>query len=562
MSEKILDLLNDIYDSEQARATYERLIHMMEESKNRMGAQDERPLFSERDTVLITYGDSLKRPGEAPLKTLHDFASKQMTDLIAAIHILPFFPYSSDDGFSVLDFYAVNPDLGTWEDVERLGRDFELMFDAVFNHMSAQSEWFKQFLAGDPEFSGMFRVEDPNTDLSSVTRPRSSPLLTEFQKTKGETVHVWTTFSADQVDLDFSTPETLLHMMKVLLFYMEHGARLIRLDAIAYLWKVVGTTSIHLKETHRVIELMRAVMDFVAPGSIIITETNVPHAENVSYFGNGYNEAQMVYNFTLPPLLFHTLLSGNADKLRAWVDTLETPSEQTTFFNFTASHDGIGVRPVEDILNAQELQALIAHAESSGGRVSYKRNSDGSESPYELNVTYVNALTDPNESEAMQVRRFLVSQAIAMSLAGVPAVYIHSLLGSRNDLEGVQRTGHNRTINRAKLDADSITAALNDPASFRAQIFTQYANLLKTRRAERAFHPNGAQTTFDTGNLAVFGLLRSYQGERIVAVFNVTGQHQKADLSPVLSGSGTDILTGQRVESSLDLDPYQVCWIK
>jgi sucrose phosphorylase len=162
----------------------------------------------------------------------------------------------------------------------------------------------------------------------------------------------------------------------------------------------------------------------VAPDVVIITETNVPHAENISYFGNGRDEAQLVYNFTLPPLLFYSFVKEDSTILSRWARDLHLPSSQNTFFNFTASHDGIGVRPLEGILPPEELQALIEIVNANGGKVSYKQNPDGTESPYELNITYVDAiLADQNSTRA---DKFLASQAIQYVLPGVPATYILS----------------------------------------------------------------------------------------------------------------------------------------
>jgi sucrose phosphorylase len=351
--------------------------------------------------------------------------------------------------------------------------------------------------------------------------------------------------------------------MDVLLFYIEHGARYIRLDAIAYLWKEVGTSCIHLEQTHIVIQLMRAVLDAVAPNVIIITETNVPHAENVSYFGDGYNEAQMVYNFTLPPLLFYTMQAGNCAKLRNWVNTLNTPSERTTFFNFTASHDGIGVRPVEGILDDAELAMLIAHVEACGGRVSYKQNTDGSQSPYELNITYIDAITDPSEPENLQARRFLLSQAVALSMAGVPALYIHSLLGTRNDIQNMQESGHNRRINRAKLNEDAVGEELVKPDSFRGQVFGPFCELIRRRIGHAAFHPNGAQAAIDLGSDAVFALLRTAPdgSERVLCLFNITGRIQTIDASDYVTGTAQDIISGDTLTGDVVLQPYQAMWL-
>ncbi|MBK8025831.1 MAG: sugar phosphorylase [Chloroflexi bacterium] len=471
------------------------------------------------------------------MRTLHRFLNDhlrhdQPADLIDTVHILPFYPYSSDDGFSVIDYYAVNPALGTWEDVRGLSRDYRTMFDAVINHMSAKSEWFRAFLADDPSFANLFMTESPQTDLRDVVRPRTSPLLTPFTKANGETVHVWTTFSDDQVDLDYRAPTTLLRILDVLLYYVEQGAQVIRLDAIAFMWKVAGSSSLHLPQTHAVIRLLRAALDRVAPHVILITETNVPHEENVSYLGA--DEAQLVYNFTLPPLLLHTMITGNAAKLADWINSLPAPTEHTTFFNFTASHDGIGVRPVEGILSADELAQMIDHVEANGGRVSYRALPDGGKKPYELNISYVDATGAVGISTGDHIARFLLTQAVMLSLAGVPAIYVHSLLGSRNDDAGLERLGYNRAINREKLNADQVAAELNDPGNFRARLFTAYAALVQARREHASFHPLGSQRAESLNNGAVLSLERTAPDgqERTTALFNFSDRSQTVRLEP------------------------------
>jgi sucrose phosphorylase len=457
------------------------------------------------------------------------------------------------------------------------------MFDAVINHISARSDWFQAFLQDDPAYAGYFIVVEPGTDLSEVTRPRALPLVTPVTTPSGEKL-VWTTFSADQIDLNFANPDLLLDVVEILLLYVEKGADLIRLDAIAYLWKEIGTPCIHLPQTHRVVQLLRAILDAVAPHVLLVTETNVPHEENVSYFGNGSDEAQMVYQFSLAPLLLNAFHTGDAGHLLRWADALQNPSRSATFFNFTASHDGIGVRPAEGILDAQEFQALADRAQAHGGFVSYKTNSDGTQSPYELNISYFDALSDPAKLKAegveVQVDRFIASQAIMLALAGVPGIYVHSLLGSRSWREGVEKTGRYRTINREKLRRDELEAELAQSGKLRRRVFERYVHLLRTRTSQRAFHPNGAQKIL-FGNPALFALLRSsprgeappHKREHIICIHNVSDQNQafQADLAELgvpYSGAPRDLLTGERHpldergQLRLTVAPYQVLWLK
>ncbi len=559
MTEQLVSLLTRLYPHADIPSLTTRLRARIEQTKARIGTPASTDFVTEHDALLITYGGSLRRKGQAPLQTLYQFATTYLQDAISAIHILPFFPYTSDDGFAVKDFYRVNPELGTWDDIRQIAGRFDLMVDLVINHMSAQSDWFKGFLAGHPAFAGLFRTESPEADLSAVVRPRATPLLTPFERPNGDVVHIWTTFSPDQVDFDFRHTETLMRLIDVLLFYVEQGARIIRLDAVAFVWKITGTTCLHLEETHAVVQLLRAILDQAAPCTILITETNVPHPENISYWGDGYNEAHLVYNFALPPLLFYTLLSADSTHLREWVNTLETPSPRTTFLNFAASHDGIGVRPAEGLLNADELALLVAHVERRGGGVSYRRNGDGTLVAYELNCTFLDAVTDPNEPPEMQVRRFLVSQAIMLAMAGVPAIYIHSLLGSHNDVDGMIEAGYKRAINRQTLNADEIEAELLQEDSFRSRVFHGYLRLLQIRRAQRAFHPNAPQLAIDLGNSAVFALLRGdAEAGRILAVHNVSPQPQTI----VLDFKGCDLIGERNVApGECTLAPYQIMWV-
>ncbi|HET89837.1 MAG TPA: sugar phosphorylase, partial [Chloroflexi bacterium] len=533
--------------------------------------------LTERDVVLITYADQVTEPGRPPLRTLAEVLETYIRGVVTGVHLLPFFPSSSDDGFSVMDYTMVDPDLGDWEDVERIGQGFRLMFDAVINHISAQSDWFQRFLASDPAFSDFFIVVEPgaatSTDLSRVVRPRALPLLTPVQTASGERL-VWTTFSADQIDLNYAHPEVLLQVIETLLLYVEKGAEIIRLDAIAYLWKEIGTSCIHLEETHRVVKLLRAALDIAAPHVILITETNVPHAENVSYFGDGADEAQMVYQFPLPPLTLHAITTGDASRLSRWAAGLSTPSESTTFFNFLASHDGIGVRPAEGILTPAEMQALVERTVAHGGYVSCKTNPDGSESVYELNISYFDALSNPTGGEPLelQVRRFLASQAIMLSLAGVPGVYVHSLFGSRSDRSGVAQTGRRRTINRQKFQRDELAPALADPTSLRHRVFYPYLDLIRKRTTQRAFHPNGPQHVLDV-HPALFVLLRTAPDGRtpVLCIINVSDAPQRSafDARAVeLSGEHvTDIVSGATfpVEPggnlTVEVAPYQVLWL-
>ncbi len=556
--ESVKRLLVEIYGADIGQTAFERLAPVIEKFPTKKGTKD--AFFSQDDVVLITYGDSLKKEGQAPIAVLHEFANAYLKGAISTVHFLPFFPYSSDDGFSVMDFFEIDPELGTWQNVNDMGRDFQLMFDYVVNHFSSKSQWFDNYLSGKSGYEDFAIEVDPSIDLSMVTRPRSLPLLSEYQKIDGQTVHLWTTFSADQIDFNFASLDVLVKMTEVLLFYVQQGATILRQDAIAYLWKEIGTNCIHLPQTHAIVKLFRAILDIVAPEVMILTETNVPHPENISYFGNGRDEAQMVYNFTLPPLLFYTFVKEDATVLTEWARGLHLESPGNTFFNFTASHDGIGVRPLEGILPAPELDALIEVVTANGGQVSYKRNPDGTDSPYELNITFVDAILADTESD--RAEKFLASQAIQYALPGVPATYIHSLLGSRNWTEGVKQTGRARTVNREKLRVEEVVRELGNPNSFRSRVFYPYIDLIKTRKKQPAFHPNADFEIFDI-DPKVFAIKRSCQDQILYAVTNISSSDVPVSIpAEGTDGRMTDLLSSQSfVAGDITLKPYQYCWL-
>lgn len=520
----------------------------------------EQSLWTARDAVLITYGDMVQSQNAPPLETLERFLRQYVGDAFSTLHLLPFFPYSSDDGFSVIHFRRVDPALGSWQDVEKLGASHRLMVDLVLNHVSRQSGWFRDFETGVAPGRDYFMTADPATDLSAVARPRTHPLLTPVQ-TRSGLRHVWTTFSADQVDLDFSNPDVFFELLDILLFYIAHGVRVIRLDAIAFLWKKPGTSCLHLPETHEVVKLFRAFLDIVAPGVVLLTETNVPHVENISYFGAG-DEAHMVYQFPLPPLILHALLNGSAERLSAWADALPPPPPGCAFLNFTASHDGIGVRPLQGLIPNHELDALAEAVRLRGGSVSMKRNADGSESPYELNITYFDALGGGNPEQ--QFARFLCSQTIPLALQGVPAVYFQSLVAAPNDEAGVRRTKAARSINRHKWQEQELASLLHDTTSPAARFMPELLRRLQLRKQCPAFDPATPQHIhqLDPG---VFAVERLHADTPLLALHNVSDQPRRVHLPTGFAEDGwTDLLAATRV-SSRDrealLAPYACRWI-
>ena len=513
--------------------------------------------WDQDDVFLITYGDQFYEDGETKLTTFNKMYQQFFSDTFPIVHFLPFFPYSSDDGFSVIDYEQVNPEIGDWADVQVMNRNARLMFDFVCNHMSAKSNWFQGYLNNRTSYKEFFIESDPSIDLSMVTRPRTSPLLSEFVDLDGKIRNIWTTFSDDQVDLNFANPKVLLRMIDVLLFYVDQGADFIRLDAVGFLWKKAGTSSIHLPETHKIIQLFRSIVEEVAPGTILITETNVPHQDNISYFGDGTNEAQMVYQFPLPPLVLHAIRTGNTSYLQKWANEIYLPTEGVSFFNFLASHDGIGLNPIRGIIDETEILDLVASIEKEGALVNYKQNPDGSFSPYEINTTYIDALSNQSDEDELRLKRFMVAHSILLTIIGIPAVYVQSILGGRNYYEGVEKTGANRTINRQKYKASEICDSLLKSGSFRNQVYRELQELIQLRRSEEAFHPNCAMRVLET-NHATFGIVRD---EKVYVLHNMSDQAQTISLD---AGTYINLLTKKEcdIQQEVILEPYQFVWLE
>ncbi|WHQ75763.1 alpha-amylase family glycosyl hydrolase [Pantoea sp. Lij88] len=558
----ITDLIEKIYAGTFPEATFARLQADIATARAAIKLP-RKAHWDEQDVVLITYADQFREAGKPTLSTFSRFYQQHLQSTFPLVHLLPFFPWSSDDGFSVMDYHQVDPVCGDWQDVARLHQETRLMFDFVCNHMSAKSAWFSHFLAQDPGWDDFFISMPPATDLSAVTRPRTSPLLTPFKMADGDTRFIWTTFSADQIDLNFANPEVLLRMVNVLLDYLIRGADYVRLDAVGYMWKTPGTRCIHLEKTHQLVKLFRAIADHVAPGTVIITETNVPHQDNISYLGNGHDEAQMVYQFSLPPLVLHAIHTGSARALRQWASSLDLSSNDTTFFNFLASHDGIGLNPARGILSEVEIVALVRDLALEGALVSYKNNPDGTTSPYEINVAFLDALNREADDDATRLKRFLLAHAILLVFPGVPAIYIQSILGGRNHYDGVRAAGHNRAINRQKYDLQQIEAALAGGDWLRQQIYTRLGQLIQLRRRQSAFHPDNPMTLYDSENaVLVLSRHQAESGEGVLCVFNLSGRSVETQL-PV-AHTLQDVVSGEKVDGTqpVKLDAWQFMWLR
>ena len=571
LKDKLVQQLSTIYDDVPLEESFDdiaqSLLDIMELSSKEITAKPFSNHWSEQDVILITYGDSIIEADQAPLKTLKSFLDSTIGDTINSVHILPFFPYSSDDGFSVIDYSSVNESLGSWQNIEQISKNYRLMSDLVINHCSSRSAWFDNFIKGEGQGSDFFFTALPEDNLSKVVRPRTSPLLKEVETGKGKKF-VWCTFSHDQVDFDFRNPEVLKAFTSIIKQYLDSGVKIFRLDAIAFLWKIVGTTSINLSQTHEVVRLLRTLIESAEPTAVIITETNIPNTQNLTYFGNA-NEAHGIYNFSLPPLLINTLLTGNCLYLKRWLMSMPPSQDGTMYFNFIASHDGIGLRPAEGLLSENELDNLVQTVQGFGGKISWRTTDNGEQKAYEMNIALYDALQGTVEGkDQWNFERFICAHAVMFALEGIPGIYIHSMLGTQNDYQKLANTHHNRSINRRRWHVDALEEALADKDLHHTKVLSTLKSLLDIRIKQSAFHPNATQFTLHLG-LQLFGFWRQSKDRKqsIFCVSNISDQSvvlPLSELNLIITESWVELISNKEITEitqKMTLAPYQTVWI-
>lgn len=571
LKHKVMHHLESIYETvplnEPLSELVNDLISIMRLDADYYPVPPHKNSWDETDIALITYANSILEDGKTPLKTLSSFFDRYIKGYFNSVHILPFFPYCSDDGFAVIDYYEVNKSLGDWNNIQTIANEYRLMADLVINHCSSQSEWFKNFILGQGPGHDYFYTAPENASTSQVVRPRATPLLRKTKTQKG-TQFVWCTFSHNQVDVNFQNTQVLKEFLKIIRHYLDNGVQIFRLDAVAFLWKKLGTDCLNLPETHEIVRLLRVLIEHAHPDAIIITETNIPNRENLSYFGNA-NEAHSVYNFSLPPLLINTLITGNCRYLKQWQMSMPPAQNGTTYFNFIASHDGIGLRPAEGLLNESEIASFISTMQRFGGKISWRVSDNGVKKPYEVNIALVDALQGTTDGpDNLGIQRFICAHAIMLALEGIPAVYIHSLLGTSNDYEKYEQTKQNRSINRHQWDYPTLVQHLSDTDTQQHRIYTQLTDMLSIRRVQKAFHPNATQFTLHLTE-QLFGFWRQSidRTQSIFCIYNISNQQQTlllSDLNLIVTDDWHDLISSQHYDETfglLELTPYQILWI-
>ena len=566
----LIQIYGDIHSSDEIYSIADNLTSFLSEQHELLETKksiDDFNRWSEKSILLITYGDTILGEDKSSLKTLSNFLQKNCKKTFSMVHILPFFPSSSDHGFSVINYYTVEEKYGDWKDIKNISGDFDVMCDVVLNHGSVKSEWFQNFINGNGDGANYFYTTNAEIDTSRVVRPRTNKLLTKVKTVNGEK-YVWCTFSEDQVDYNFSNFEVIKEFIKIISFYISNGINVFRFDAVAFIWKKIGSNCINLPETHEIVRLFRTVLDYLSPKSILVTETNTPARENVTYFGNA-NEAHWIYNFSLPPVLIYSILKGDSSILKKLTMTMPPAQLGTSYLNFIASHDGIGLRPAEGILTKKQTESLVRLMEKNGGQTSYRIASDNESKPYEMNISLFDAMKATfKEKDEFVFQRFICIHTIMLSLEGVPAFYIHSMFGTKNDQELYKKTQHNRDLNRHSYKEQEVYDFLEDESDYRGQIFKQINILIEIRRKQLAFHPNAVQFTLHLGK-HFYGIWRQSLDKKqsIFCISNLTNKDRKLSLIEInLIGfeEWKDLISDKiinDIDAEIVLKPYQTLWI-
>ena len=571
LEKRVLQHLNRIYadvlDKKNIKQLSNSLLEHVIETQNDMPLHitEDGESWSQNTIVMITYADTIEDKNSLPINSINKFLKEYCADTFEIVHILPFFPSSSDKGFSVKDYYSVYHQFGQWNDILRISKEFGVMADVVINHGSSESLWFKNFIKAKGKGSDYFLNFDEPFDTSKVVRPRTSDLLNPV-KTNDGIKYVWCTFSKDQVDYNFSNPVVLFEFVQIIIFYLAKGITVFRFDAVAFIWKKIGTSCINLEKTHEIVRLFRTLLTYLSPKAILVTETNTPARENVSYFGNA-NEAHWIYNFSLPPILIYSILAGDSSYLEKLTMSMPPSQLGTSYLNFIASHDGIGLRPAETFLTKDEVTRFINLMEQNGGRVSYRSNNTDTPEPYEINITLFDAMKESfNKEVNLCVERFMCIHAIMLSLEGVPAFYIHSLFGTRNDYALYKQTNQNRSLNRGKIKISEID--LSNESEPQSYIFLQLKKLMLIRKKQPAFHPNAVQFTLHLGS-NLYGIWRQSLDKKqsIFCISNLTDEVVNLsllDLNLIGFDHWRDIISEVEIDditSEIEFRPYQTMWL-
>ena len=448
---------------------------------------------------LITYPDSLG----GTLKDVSNFVDIYLADAIGGVHVLPFYPSSADRGFAPLTHLEVDPTFGTWDDIKKISKNYDVVADLTVNHLSYESKYFQDYLANGSAspYADMFlevekfleRHEAALESLNTIYRPRPTLPFSTFKLYDGTTKQIWTTFTNHQIDLDVESAVTRQIMKKFIDHMVQNGVNLIRLDAVGYTVKRPWTSSFLIPETYDFIRWLQSV---TPPEVELLAEIHHNPAQQLSLLESG--TVDWVYDFSLPFLALHALLSGTGTNLRHWIE--KRPDKLITTLD---THDGIGVVDVEGLVTEEEIAETLVWVESNGANQALRASGTNAENLdiYQLNSTYYSALGEDDDA-------YIAARAIQFFIPGIPQVYYVGLLAGRNDYELLTKTNHGRDINRHNYNWPEILQAMD------LKVVQRLLRLMRFRSSHPAFNGD-------------FQLLPSEEG-KLVLRWELDGVHAEA----------------------------------
>lgn len=426
----------------------------------------------ENKCMLITYSDSMG----SNLKDLNNVLDKHFKDAIGGVHILPFFPSSGDRGFAPMDYHKVDSAFGDWTDIEKLADKYYLMFDYMINHISAHSEYYKDFLEkkDKSQYADLFiRYKDfwengeptpEQVDAIYKRKPRAPYVDAHFAD--GTTEKVWCTFDEEQIDINCKSDTAKAFIKDNLTTLCGHGAAMIRLDAFAYATKKAGTSCFFIEPD--VWEFLNECEEIVKPyGVTLLPEIHEHYTMQERIAEKDY----YVYDFALPMLLINALYYGQTQYLKNWLNIC--PRKQFTTLD---THDGIGVVDVKDLLPDEEIDRTKEDIFKFGANVKkiYNTAAYNNLDIYQVNCSYYSALGDDDAS-------YLLARAVQFFAPGIPQVYYVGLLAGRNDLKLLEETKVGRNINRHYYSLEEIDNEVERP------VVKSLLALMKFRNEHPAF---------------------------------------------------------------------------
>ena len=505
---------------------------------------------------------------------------------VDCIHLMPFLdtvPGRSDGGYAVADFRTVRPDLGTMDDLQKLTdachrKNINVCMDFVMNHTSCDHEWARRARAGDGEYmSRYFFYDNPSIPAEyEKTVPQVFPTTAPGNFTYFEDCGYWvmTTFYPYQWDLNYHNPRVFNEMMYNFLFLANQGMDIIRIDAVPYIWKELGTSCRNLDKVHTIVRMMRMIGEIVCPSVILLGEVVMEPVKVVPYFGTvDKPECHLLYNVTTMCTTWHTVATRDTRLLRGQLDSVAGLPKQYLFLNYLRCHDDIGwgldypaLRQwgMEEVPHKKYLnEFFLGHTPGSVSRGELY-NDDPTTGDARFCGTTASmcgletARTD--EKRALAVRKDLMLHAMMLFQSGIPMLYSGDEIGQLNDYsykDDPARAGDSRYVHRGKLPWDR-AAQRSDLSTPAGQIFSGLHELESLRREHVAFEASADVWTLDTGDISVLGIGRYYDGEMLAGLFNFDTAPKTV---PLPDGTWRDLHSGAEYSGSAPLEPCGYLWL-